>query len=614
MDFVIYPDGSYDIVCCICNSETILLKSCYPALDGVPLRPLSVEVSENAITYSLISGEIKLFFVSKCGSVEIASEYKGINPHDFSYFGSAALCSCEKIFCQGEGMGGPSGFHNLTEAGSFNSFGVAAFGSNDFAGVIYFNDYHIFRSHFKIQNSHITALTDTEYVLDGTKPLPSLIITTRQTFDEALRVFSENTAATMNARKVTETAFHWCSWYYLYQNLDQNILEEYLEGFSKYKESIPFSHIQIDAGYFPSCGDWLDLSSRFPKGLKYAADTIKKYGYEPGIWIGPYMVGDESKLYKEHPDWILRKKDGSPVNPWQFYNEPKVWGFRDCDYYVLDISHPDAMAYIRFVFRTLHEWGYTLFKTDFLFWGLVDSSEVVRHTPGKTSVEYFRMLMEAIREEIGESRWLGCIAPFLPSIGYVDMMRIGGDVGSKWDPNSFGPVNMINEITADQYFNNVFWQNDPDAYMLRDFHIYIEDKQIEALVLLAAMSGGTVYTSDPIHQIAKNRRDLLSFVKPAEPVKAEYPAWQENRKDTLIVNKREHGTLIYWFNGTPDEIYETPDWCSLSGNTAEFIREYHGNTYSKNELSYVRIAPRTGRLFFVTDTELEKEPDNLWIW
>ena len=41
----------------------------------------------------------------------------------------------------------------------------------------------------------------------------------------------------------------------------------------------------------------------------------------------------------------------------------------------------EDMAYIVDVFRTLRSWGYTLYKTDFLVWGMQDSAKVKRHTP-----------------------------------------------------------------------------------------------------------------------------------------------------------------------------------------------------------------------------------------
>lgn len=40
--------------------------------------------------------------------------------------------------------------------------------------------------------------------------------------------------------------------------------------------------------------------------------------------------------------------------------------------------------------------------------------------------------MQTIRRAIGEdSAWLSRIAPFMPMLGFCDMMRIGGDGGAQ---------------------------------------------------------------------------------------------------------------------------------------------------------------------------------------
>lgn len=387
----------------------------------------------------------------------------------------------------------------------------------------------------------------------------------------------------------------------VFHNLDQKTLEEYLDGFKQYHEEVPFTHIQIDAGYFPACGDWLDDFYRFPQGLKHAAETILKAGYEPGIWIGPFMVGDTSRLFREHPDWMLKDRKGGYVHPWQWYNEPKPWGYADYDYYVLDTSHPDAMEYLRTVFTTLRQWGITLFKTDFMFWGLQNSANVIRHTPGKTSVEYYRDILKMIRESIGEdAKWLGCIAPFIPSLGFVDIMRVAGDVGAQWEEDGFGPSNMIQELVADQYFNNVYWQNDPDAVMLRDFHISLKPAQIEALALLAAMSGSTIYTSDPIHKIGKDRLDFLRFIRPRHLVNAEYPFWSEQNDEICILQRLKGRTLVFFFNPTNAKVVRPFDWKKTVGGDACWIREYHGGSAPVEAVPYVSVEPRSGKLFFVT--------------
>jgi alpha-galactosidase len=58
-------------------------------------------------------------------------------------------------------------------------------------------------------------------------------------------------------------------------------------------------------------GDWVP-GSWFPRGLKPIVDSIKKKGMMFGLWIEPEAIGLESEIYKQHPDWIV-KREGKPV-------------------------------------------------------------------------------------------------------------------------------------------------------------------------------------------------------------------------------------------------------------------------------------------------------------
>ena len=227
------------------------------------------------------------------------------------------------------------------------------------------------------------------------------------------------------------------------------------------------------------------------------------------------MVGNRSQLAQHHPDWLLHDNNGRLVTPWRNYGEQRVWGYRDEETYVLDSSNPEAFAYLRTVFRTLRAWGAQMFKTDFMYWGLQNSLHVRRHTPGKTSVEYFRDVLKMIRAEIGEEAyWLGCIAPYLPFVGFADGMRIAGDVSASWN-GSPGTQNMLNETAGSQHFNNVFWHNDPDVLLIRDFHTELSEDEVISLAVWQSIMGGTVATSDPLHEVAPARRDLWRFVQPS---------------------------------------------------------------------------------------------------
>ena len=91
------------------------------------------------------------------------------------------------------------------------------------------------------------------------------------------------------------------------------------------------------------------------------------------------MVGNRSRLFAEHPDWVVKdRRTGAPLAPMTFYGEFR-WHKRSEEYYVLDVTHPEAEAYIREVFRTwARDWGCAYFKTDFMHLGSIYGPDEAR--------------------------------------------------------------------------------------------------------------------------------------------------------------------------------------------------------------------------------------------
>jgi len=69
----------------------------------------------------------------------------------------------------------------------------------------------------------------------------------------------------------------------------------------------------IDDGWQNSYGDWGVDTVKFPHGLKPVFDHIKSKGMKPGLWISLAAARAESNVFKQHPEWLVRKADGSPI-------------------------------------------------------------------------------------------------------------------------------------------------------------------------------------------------------------------------------------------------------------------------------------------------------------
>lgn len=614
------------------------LRYCYPGVDGHALRVLHVEQNEDSILWDTGRGRIGcrvenrekdsfelIFFLEDCR----------IDIHTLYLMYQADL-TAEGFYQAAEGMGKDTGYltkESLSGKHTVMSYGLCSVNGNGGALTIYQTAQEHYQTVFELRTERKNQYTDgsgqrnemqqiqlscgirMENTGRQNEKFASVKFLYTRTMEEGLERAAKEIGENMSARLAAPPAYHWCSWYYCYHNFDTAQLAEYLQGLQEMKDRPDLKYFQIDAGYFPSAGDWLEVNERFPEGLRSAFARIREAGYVPGIWVGAFMVGNRSRLYREHPDWILYDLAGNPIRPWITDNEPKPWGYQDEEYYCLDTSHPDAMAYMRHVFTTLREWGAGMFKTDFMLWGLQDSSRVKRHTPGKTSVEYFREFLQMIRESIGEeSYWLGCIAPFIPFVGYADAMRIAGDVGSAWN-GEFGPQNMMRCLTGNNYINHNYFQTDPDAVMLRDFQIRLSEREITSLALLAAVSGSCIYTSDPLHKIAEERRELFRFIEPDGRTKPCLPFLEQERPEIVMVHRRADKGLLFVLNKTEQVLREMYAIEELGLDTGWNLFDLaDGKKESLWEERLVVEIPPHGCRLFLLDKENEVTIDRKRLW
>ncbi len=518
---VVYQDGRFDVL-----GSSVKLTNCYPALDNRALTSLSIKVTESGdrktIQYNLLHGTFNLELNSQGEVLTIKPLLTGLEsvPGLVSLIHQAKVEGASKVYRTPaiiSGQGGvkdwPANDARHSECHAVTGLLPSTPGHNL---IITACDYKIYRPHAYCHPTHahggeqrLDLRIATENV--AYDHLPVFFLAEHADAYEGMRSGAQAVADFMGDKNDQPQSYHWCSWYYTYYHLTAAMVSDYLKGFAIVQPPVRLQTFQIDAGYAPHVGDWLTPSHKFPQGLGPAAKEILAHNYRAGIWIAPYMVGNRSQLFADHPDWILCRNDGSPIVQLKFYGEERLWGAMDEEIYVLDTSNPAVMEHLRQIFRTLRKQGFTFFKTDFMYYGAEDSHAVRRFAPGKTSAEYQRELFELIRQEIGpESYWLGCIAPFPVMLGYVDGMRVAGDINPSWE----GSTNMFDETRGAQHINNIWWQNDPDAMILRSRYSNLTDEETKSIALWIGMTGGVINTSDLFHEITQERVDLFRFLEP----------------------------------------------------------------------------------------------------
>jgi alpha-galactosidase len=208
----------------------------------------------------------------------------------------------------------------------------------------------------------------------------------------------------------------WCSWYSLYTAIDEDLLHQVFDGLG----DLPFDVLQVDDGWQRAIGDW-EPNAKFPSGMEHLAGKIKATGRKAGLWLAPLLAVPSSRLYQQHPDWLLRDEQGKLVSAGFNWGEPL---------YALDTTHPAALDWLAALMKQVRAWGYDYLKLDFLYAGALPGK---RHTglPRETA---YRQGLGVLREALGtDAYFLTCGAPILPSLGLCDGLRLGPDVAAEWE-------------------------------------------------------------------------------------------------------------------------------------------------------------------------------------
>lgn len=62
-----------------------------------------------------------------------------------------------------------------------------------------------------------------------------------------------------------------------------------------------------DLTYVDSVGDWDQESPLLTQGLRAALARVRERGMRAALWMEPERIGPASRLYRDHPEWLMRR-------------------------------------------------------------------------------------------------------------------------------------------------------------------------------------------------------------------------------------------------------------------------------------------------------------------
>ncbi|MBI4889753.1 MAG: alpha-galactosidase [Acidobacteria bacterium] len=307
----------------------------------------------------------------------------------------------------------------------------------------------------------------------------------------------------------------WCSWYCFGPRVTAQRVTENLEWIAANARNLRY--IQIDDGYQPAMGDWLETGTAFGGEIRAVLREIRQRGFEPAIWVAPFIAEEKSHLFAQHPDWFMKDAGGQPLPS----NKVTFGGWRRGPWYALDGTHPGARNFLESVFRTMNrEWGVTYFKLDAIFWGAMHSARL--HDSKATRVEAYRLGMQSIIRGAGKSFILGCNHPLWPSLGVIHGSRSSGDISRNWK--------TVKSVAAENlhraWQNQALWWNDPDALVLMGA---LPENEFGFHAAATYATGGMLLSGDDLTRISPARKALLDKLRPTRRAAQFTPNLQTGR-------------------------------------------------------------------------------------
>ncbi|HEY8521069.1 MAG TPA: glycoside hydrolase family 36 protein [Gammaproteobacteria bacterium] len=330
----------------------------------------------------------------------------------------------------------------------------------------------------------------------------------------ALEAYAAAVGTAQNAR-TRSVVNGWCSWFYTLTEVSEDEVLRNAAYAARQLRPFGLEYVQVDEGYQRAHGDW-EGNERFPHGMKWLAERIKGYGLKPGLWVAPYVISEQTAVFREHPDWLVHRRDGSlqRIGNWESETSPGALA-ETVKRYCLDITHPQAGEWLRDLFETIaRRWGYEMIKLDFMAWSILAAERY--RDPAVSSAEAYRRGLEIIRAAVGDDCHILECGPGNITVGLIDSMRIEADVNygyadAAWRQYFEDPAGSLAAAAKRYYFHRRTWVNDADHVCLD----LLSAPRAQAAATAVALSGGNLISGDRLDDLDPVKLEILKKVMPS---------------------------------------------------------------------------------------------------
>ncbi|MDR3510632.1 MAG: PKD domain-containing protein [Caulobacteraceae bacterium] len=302
----------------------------------------------------------------------------------------------------------------------------------------------------------------------------------------------------------------WWSWTAYYHGINEGVATANALWLAQHLKDQGFDTLHLDEGVTYARGEYETADAgKFPHGMEAMGRTASRLGLRLGMWTAPFYVSERSRVFAEHPDWLVRNGEGQPILVGRQEGRERL--------FALDTTHPGAQAYLRQTYATLaHVWGVGYLKLDFMD---ATAVEGVRYDRGLSALQAQRLGLRIIREAVGEDVVIDKDgSPMLSPVGLVDAGRISNDTEHSWQ----GTKDAASGVAARWFMNRRWFVADPDVFCLSN-HISREPRwdesvtsldEARAAITLSALAGGLFEIGDDLPALGAEPERLALLTQP----------------------------------------------------------------------------------------------------
>ena len=376
-------------------------------------------------------------------------------------------------------------------------------------------------------------------ILDGlemtgnsSKQLDPIVIMTGSNLNDLLEQWAHYTAAQTVPLIPTTTPTGWNDWqYYRNEKTQQDVLDSAGVIAELKQQGYPLNFVQVDGGFCMHLSEWSLPRPSFSDGIKSLSERVTGMELKFGLWLAPYIQNVETKVVKEHPEWLMLDETGALLK------RPNSNVGPSC---LIDYSIDEPLEWLGELVRMfVHDWNVTWIKLDGPNYALYRLG--VLRNPSMTMTEMLIRSFEVIREASGPEVLVEGEGMMGLALGRVDLHRVQQDNHPKWySDNSkespYAPQIYGKELIM-SFLHNRWWCNHRENVILRNHpselvasqlydgtaveQLFTEPEFRTQLTAAVLASGGLLLT-DPMQDLRRydERMAWVSRLLPVYPVAA----------------------------------------------------------------------------------------------